>query len=133
MKTIENVTIYKCDFCKKELKRKHAMIKHEDLCLNNPKNHKACLSGCAFLTTEKIDVCFGKERDMYGNEIEIIKEVNAFVCTKLDNLMYPFSIERKKDMLKKYPETYEGQEPMPHKCEHFESMETTDVFEFLNL
>ncbi len=27
MITIENVTIYKCDFCKKELKRKHSMIK----------------------------------------------------------------------------------------------------------
>jgi len=131
MKTIENVTIYKCDFCKKELKRKHAMIKHEDLCLNNPKNHKACLSGCAFLTTEKIDVLFEYRYDSdYGSSI---KKVSAFRCTKLDNLMYPFSIERKKDMLKKYPETYEGQEPMPHKCEHFESMETTDVFEFLNL
>lgn len=30
MKEINNVTIYKCDFCKKELKRKHAMPKSCD-------------------------------------------------------------------------------------------------------
>ena len=44
MKVLNNVTIYKCDFCKKELKRKHAMIKHEEICNNNPVNKRPCLS-----------------------------------------------------------------------------------------
>lgn len=40
----------------------------------------------------------------------------------MDKLMYPFSIERRKDMLEKYPETFEGQEPMPNVCNQFCSL-----------
>lgn len=65
MKTIENITIYKCDFCKKELKRKHAMIKHEKNCLNNPENHKACLNGCMHL--ERVNKEVGFDRYYYGD------------------------------------------------------------------
>lgn len=36
-----NVTVYKCEFCNKKLYRKHAMIKHEDLCIHNTKKIKA--------------------------------------------------------------------------------------------
>lgn len=44
MKVLENITIYKCDFCKKELKRKHAMVRHEERCSGNPVNQRPCLN-----------------------------------------------------------------------------------------
>jgi len=118
MKTIENVTIYKCDFCKKELKRKHAMVKHENQCNCNPLNFRACTNGCAFLEMEKVTLYFetGCHPD-YGEEFrEVEKEV--FKCTKFDKLMYPYSIE-KKDLPNNYPSTFEDQEAMPKECECF--------------
>lgn len=113
MKTIENVTIYKCDFCSKELKRKHAMEKHEDLCNNNPKNFKAC-SGCKHLEKILIDAHW-----LVGNPdyVDNTKQVNVFKCNKLDKLMFPFSIEKRK-LHEKY-ETFEEQEPMPNQCDSF--------------
>lgn len=110
MKTTKNVTIYQCDFCKKKLYRKHAMVKHEDLCNNNPKNFKACMD-CKYLEKIQMDVSWQN-----GNpESEDIKQVDVFNCTKLDKLMFPFSIERK-GLHKKY-DTYSDQEPMPVNCE----------------
>jgi uncharacterized radical SAM superfamily protein len=54
MKVTENVTVYQCEHCGKKLFRKHAMIKHEELCNNNHKNYKACMAGCAFLEKTQI-------------------------------------------------------------------------------
>lgn len=122
MKTIENVTIYKCDFCKKELKRKHAMLKHEELCSNNPNNHKACMNGCSHLIQEEIEVWFDNPyyHPDYSNSSEgDYKKVTVFKCTKLDKLMYPFSIERR-NIVNEYPSTFENQEPMPKECTVFD-------------
>jgi hypothetical protein len=119
MKTIENVTIYKCDFCKKELKRKHAMENHEIKCNCNPLNSRACTNGCTFLEREIIDVDFEIRYDYENGETQYsTKQVNAFKCTKFDKLMYPFSIE-KSNALEKHPETFEYQEPMPKECDSF--------------
>ena len=117
MKIIENVTIYKCDHCGKELKRKHSMIKHEDLCFSNPKNQKACY-GCIYFEETKIDTTFlgcGEYGEKYNE-----KTVKCFRCTKLDKLMFPYSIERKELHLK-YDHTFEGQEAMPKECEGYRS------------
>lgn len=120
MKTIENVTIYKCDFCKKELKRKHAMINHELKCSRNPLNFRACMNGCAFLEREVIDVDFLVGYDYENGETDYYtRQINAFKCTKFDKIMYPYSIE-KSNALTSYPETFEYQEPMPKECESFE-------------
>jgi hypothetical protein len=122
MKTIENVTIYKCDFCKKELKRKHAMENHEENCLSNPKNNRACLNGCIYLERVEKEVPFEYYyHPDYGSE-NSMKKVSVFRCSKFDKLMYPFSIERKKDMLEKYPETFEEQEAMPKECNQFSDL-----------
>ena len=115
MKIIENVTIYKCEYCKKELKLKHAMIKHEEKCLNNPKNHRACMT-CRHLTTETKKVWF--ENLYYDPEHEdsgSYQEKQVFKCESLGKLMYPFKIERS-GAADKYPETFEDQEPMPKDC-----------------
>jgi hypothetical protein len=116
MKTIENVTIYKCDFCKKELKRKHAMINHELKCDENPANKKAC-HFCEHLETIEKEVCF-ETHFGYGEVDYTDKIVKVFKCSKLDKLMFPFSIE-KRGLHEKY-DTFEEQEPMPNKCESFE-------------
>jgi hypothetical protein len=126
MKTIENVTLYKCDFCKKELKRKHSMVLHETICLNNPINHKACMSGCKHLDVIEKNVWFetGYDPD-YGSEGEE-RKVTVFQCNKIGKLMYPFSIERK-DLPNRYPSTFEDQEPMPKKCDSFEVQKITSL------
>jgi len=115
MITIENVTIYKCVYCGKELKRKSAMTKHEDLCFGNPKNRKAC-HFCKHLKEVKINVVFEYSDGMYREDIE--KSVKSFKCEMLNKLMFPYSIERK-GLHKKY-ETFSEQEPMPNECEHYQ-------------
>ncbi len=122
MLIIENITLYKCDFCKKELKRKHAMINHELKCNCNPINFRACTNGCKFLDREVIDVDYESYYDYENGEQHYeTKQVNAFKCTKFDKIMYPFSIE-KSSALEKHPETFEDQEPMPKECDGFISI-----------
>ena len=111
MKVQENVTVYKCDFCKKKLLRKHAMIKHEEHCGHNPKNHSAC-QGCIFLK-QKSETFEGYGHD-YGNEYY----VKTFFCEKLNKGVYPHKVV-KKGLLQKYPETFVDQIKMPTKCEHW--------------
>ncbi|HEY5588563.1 MAG TPA: hypothetical protein VIK86_06375 [Candidatus Paceibacterota bacterium] len=115
MKTIENVTIYKCDFCKKELKRKHAMIKHEDLCNNNPKNFKAC-NGCVHC--ELVETSWFTDETDYMTPREV--KSNKLHCKKLDIFMFPFKVEKKGYHLKY--DTFDGQVPMPNKCEFQEDI-----------
>jgi len=114
MRVIENVAIYKCVYCGKELKRKSAMTRHEERCNNNPKNHKHCLSGCVYLQKTNVDVYF--DSYILGEEGKRFN-VECFQCTKLDKLMFPYSIE-KRGLHKRFS-TFEGQEPMPTQCESF--------------
>jgi len=116
MKTIENVTIYKCDFCKKELKRKHAMVNHEKLCSCNPENFKKCTQGCLYLETEKHVLYFETNYTEDGPEYSE-QEKTVFRCSKFDKLMYPWSIERK-GIAEKWS-TFDEQEPMPKECDSF--------------
>lgn len=118
MKTIENVTLYKCDFCKKELKRKHAMENHEKKCSNNPINSKACYS-CVFLEEAKTNVSWVRHYDHGEGTSYFEKEVKCFKCTKLDKLMYSANIEKGSALIR-YPETFENQEAMPKECEDFD-------------
>ena len=107
MKITENITLYHCDYCKKKLFRKGSMTRHEETCLNNPKNHKACFN-CIFLEKTEQEVAWGHENpftEMGSKKIEMFK------CSKLDKLMFPYRIERKK--LHERFDTYANQEPMP--------------------
>jgi hypothetical protein len=115
MKIIDNVTIYKCDFCKKELKRKHAMANHEQWCNSNPKNFKAC-TGCVHLEATTIEHD-AYENDEYGSRT-VTKKANAFMCNALNRLVYPSKVEKKK-LPERYPETFKDQIPMPTNCSLF--------------
>jgi len=123
MKIIPNITIYKCDFCKKEMKRKHAMINHEYSCNENPANKKAC-HFCEHLEEVKKETFFENPyyHPDYNDADGEWKKVKMFRCKKFDKLMYPYSIE-KRGLPNKYPCTFEEQEPMPVACESFESMQ----------
>lgn len=116
----KTVKVYNCDYCNKKLFVKHAMVKHEMICNKNPENIKAC-HFCEHLIKVKMNLSFENGYDPDFGTSYIEKESEVFKCEKLNKLMYPFSIERK-DLPKKFPCTYEAQEPMPNRCSFFEEI-----------
>lgn len=122
MKTIENVTIYKCDFCKKELKRKHAMANHEIKCNCNPVNSRPCLDGCIHLTKKEIEYDSGID-DYYSGE-PTNKKGTAFFCSlKSEFILHP-KLEHTQNgkYLKNvfYKDEEVEQDWMPKECSSFE-------------
>lgn len=89
MKTIENVTLYKCDHCGKNLQMKHAMIKHEKSCYYNPENTTVCI-GCKFLDKKDIDLYY----EMFDGEH--VRSVNVFYCSKIDSALFPITMDHNK-------------------------------------
>jgi len=124
MKTIENVTIYKCDFCSKELKRKHAMEKHEQQCNCNPINLRPCLNNCQYL--ERKPVVLGIGREDHITREEITKEYNGFFCSLKNQYLVHPKAEHKNDFIKSEP-TYDindneiFQDSMPKDCSQYEN------------
>lgn len=108
----KNITLYICEHCKKKMFVKRAMENHEFWCGSNPKNYKKC-NQCKFLQETTNTYWIDSK-----NEETIEVTAKSFRCTKLDKIMYPLIIEKKKSYLK-YPETFKGQEPMPNECEYF--------------
>lgn len=84
MRVVENVTLYKCDFCKKELKRKHAMESHELRCSRNPLNDRPCLN-CPHLDRKEIE--FDTGISTYHGSEPIYRKANAFYCKAKDILL----------------------------------------------
>lgn len=121
MKIKENVTVYQCEHCKRKMFVKSAMERHEKWCDSNPDNAKACV-GCKHLEETRIEWHY--DSYYYGTGTASSKGVR---CIKLDKLLYPLKAERK-GLPDKYPETFEGQDPMPKECEHFRS-----ELDFMNL
>lgn len=114
MKTLENISVYICDHCKKRYFVKGACERHEKVCYSNPENYRAC-SACIHI--EEIEIKYTKEEWFDGRVIEQKYSVKGFRCKKLDKKLYPFKVE-KKGLPDKYPESFEDQEPMPRVCEH---------------
>lgn len=114
----ENVTLYKCDFCKKKLQVKHAMAKHEKYCYGRPENQSMC-TGCRHLEEIKVEyTTYDNAYDEDGPR-EVTRTSKGYHCKKLDKLMYHIGAV-KKGLVDKYPETFEGRERMPSECEHFQ-------------
>lgn len=110
---VKDVTIFICDHCNKKLFRKHAMIKHEQLCIKNPDNTKACF-GCVHLDIEEVERVTHRSYD--GDEH--FQKSGCFKCVKLKKLMYSFKAEQR-GLPELYPDDFDGQEKMPHECRHF--------------
>ncbi len=121
MKTIENITIYKCDHCGKELKRKHAMEKHEKCCWNNPDNNHICFNNCHHLIRKNITLGIGKDEYISGEPIT--KTYNGFYCSLKNEFLLPKVIENKSDGNAFYGEDEKGneveQKSMPKECNDF--------------
>lgn len=122
MKTKTNVTLYQCDFCKKELKRKHSMQKHELECNCNPINRRPCLNECKYLERRKIYLGIG--RDDYFTGEEITREYNGFYCALKELFLLHPKIEYRNEFIKDEV-TYDdkeneiSQESMPLSCEDY--------------
>lgn len=116
MRVKENVIVYQCEFCKRKMFRKHSMERHEKWCDHNPDNFRKC-HWCSHLETISVEY-YITVYSPYGDLDETRKETTGFRCKKLDKMLYPFKAE-KKGLPDKYPETFDGQEPMPKECDLF--------------
>lgn len=112
----ENVTLYKCDYCRKKMQVKAAMERHEKLCYMRPENKSAC-TACIHL--EEIKVEYTTFYPTPWGEYESQKTSTGFRCKKLDKLMYHQGAVVK-GLVEKYPETFEGREKMPVECKEYQ-------------
>ena len=119
MKIIENITLYKCDFCGKELKRKYAMINHELKCNNNPINNRPCLSGCKHLDTRDINWDIGKDDYITGEPT--YHNGKAFYCALHKKFILHPKVENEIGLKFVFDSEYKEveQEPMPKECNYF--------------
>lgn len=126
MRVVENVTIYKCDFCKKELKRKHAMQNHENRCNNNPINNRPCLNGCKHL--EKRDINWDVGKHDYVSGEPVYHNGKAFYCALHKKFILHPKVENEIGL--KWVWNSEDkeveQEPMPKECKEFDD----NIFNF---
>lgn len=109
-----NVTLYKCEHCKKTYRIKHYATKHESTCFKNPQNDRPCFH-CRYLDKETV------ETDGPYSTIEY----KVFVCKAKDINMYPPKCETKSNAL----DFGERNEPMPKTCEIYdkEQNETDEI------
>ena len=114
MRTQENVTLYHCEFCKKKLVVKHAMKKHEYWCTKNPKNSKRCADVCMHLKEVMVEYD-GYYSGDHGTHMQTTK---GFYCEAKKCGVYLLIVE-KKQLVEKYPETFEGSIPMPKECNDY--------------
>lgn len=123
MKTIENITLYKCDFCKKELKRKHAMINHEIRCNNNPLNNRPCLNCC--IHSELKEIQYEAGYDDYNTGESVMKTGTTFFCSLKKQLMLHPKLEYRENG-KYLKNVYQNDEEveqdwMPKECSSYET------------
>lgn len=116
MKIIQNVTVYKCDFCRKKLFREHAMKNHEKICGANPVNNRPCL-GCPLLMTKDIEYDVGD--DCNGDPITV--KGTAFYCEAKEEFLLHPKVNLRKDGEGLRWVWFEGaevkQENMPSSCD----------------
>jgi hypothetical protein len=108
MKTIKNVTLYQCEYCKKDYKRKHFAISHEPKCRKNPANDQKCLHGCRHLEKKEVEIYFDI-LDCYN-----IKEL--LYCNAKEEFVHPFWVEGylQEDIKDEIPNN-----PMPEECDKY--------------
>ncbi len=118
-----NVTIYKCEFCKKELKRKHAMVTHELRCSGNPINKRPCLY-CQHLDRKEISYYSGVD-DFFSGE-PIYRNGKAFYCKAKDILILHPKTQYLNNRFNLVSVELDGeeveQEEMPTYCETFKNI-----------
>lgn len=106
MITIQNTTLYKCEYCRKKYEVKSACENHIPYCPKNPENKHKCFQGCANLikTEKRVDI-----GDSWGRE----PLCTFFTCKVTGVEMYSYIAERLGLGI-----ALEG-ERMPLKCESY--------------
>lgn len=108
-------TVYLCDFCQKKLFIKQAMERHENICPHNPINEHPCYLCKHF----EIEEGYNKEHRIEGGEY--LGEYGAYTKWKCSKKGIYLHTRRAKQrgLVDTYPETFEGSEQMPNKCDLF--------------
>ena len=114
MKVIENVTIYRCEYCNKASVSKGAMTLHERCCPKNP-NNKAMCDNCAWLkyTDEtKHYVVYGSMDYPVKREYDLAIRTCPFMGKLYYKLKGDLEVMVQDDDWKKMPSEFQG-------CSHF--------------
>jgi hypothetical protein len=114
----ETKEVYKCEHCRKLYQIKSACISHEPKCKKNPDNFKIC-HGCEFLEKKEVEVNFQDH-----NGYDHFRKKKLLHCNKLNKYVFPLSIENSGYGGYLQEDIGDGDienEPMPKKCESFES------------
>jgi len=113
MKIRENVTLYICEHCKKEMKTEKGMKNHEVKCDLNPLNQRLC-HHCEHLECKDKLVDIERPEPHYDSTTK----TKGFKCKELNIELYPYSAE-KKNLLNRFPDTFDGIEAMKRRCDNF--------------
>ena len=114
--------MYQCDHCKKWYHNKHACIKHEERCFNNPANARPCFN-CSHL--EKVKYTLYEDHPYVG---EVEREIEIFQCSKTNNFLHTPQNEIKGNA---YELGEDINHPMPKVCEIYDKDQKAEV-EFFN-
>lgn len=123
MITLENVTLYKCEYCSKNNRRKHVIEKHEKFCPHNPNNHHKCFKYCLHLRMENVDSS-GAPIDL--SVIYKCPRVE-FSCAVLGKKLHSYKAE-KMGLTRKYPNDFKDTERMPLECGSYEKPPSNPMF-----
>jgi len=104
-----NKPVFECDFCKRRMFVKHAMVKHEPMCYSNPINIPKC-SDCIHLKEIKTT---------YVNRYDNDAEAKGFMCMAKNIELYPLKVV-KMGLTGRYPETFYEKELMPNQCDLYQ-------------
>lgn len=90
----ENVTVYKCEFCKKKYFQKPACEKHEELCFHNPINKRPCFS-CDHCEKKKVTAII--DHGYMNHQAET--QVEILFCNHFKEGIYPPKVSEKGNSL----------------------------------
>lgn len=110
MKTIKDVTVYKCDHCNKKYFREKACVNHEKMCYQNPANFRPCFI-CPNLEKKEVVIYF----DTYNGQMEETRQV--FHCNHFGTFLHTPQNAIKGNAF----ELDEGNEEMPSECAVFKN------------
>ena len=113
---MEQITAFKCSFCRKLYHRERDAKRHESVCKVNPENKRPCFS-CKHLTKKDFTVewASGKER-----------VVSLLFCKKKNESLLTPQVVIKGNAL----QTEDGSIPMPVECHEFADASIVVDFNF---
>ena len=123
MKILENITLYKCEYCGKKYQLKHFCELHEKRCPSNPDNYMACINCENAVKKEMIfikEVAYFSENYGVGFTDEE-RKINAFWCNAKNHWIYP-ATKCNNPILQENIIDEIKNEPMPKECNNFISI-----------